>query len=99
MFKASRCALILGLAGAMAGLPAMLADDRDRDQDNSGVAEAIRYEKAKQAAADRQERIEEARERGQINADRMAPEAKHRDKEKGARARKTPPPSDSGNPR
>lgn len=65
MFKSSRFALILGLAGALAGLPCMAAAEKDPDA--AGVAEAIRYEKAKQAAADRQARIEEASAR-HVNA-------------------------------
>ena len=50
--------LIAGMAGAMAWAPSAIAQQRDADQGN--VQEAIRFEKAKQAAADRQERIEEA---------------------------------------
>jgi hypothetical protein len=55
--------LILGLAGAMAWLPSLSAQQKDPDE--AGVAEAIRYERAKQAAADRQARIE-ARTRRKI---------------------------------
>ena len=51
-----RFALILGMAGALAGLPCLAQTQRDPDA--AGVAEAIRFEKAKQAAADRQARIE-----------------------------------------
>jgi hypothetical protein len=55
----NRCMLIAGVAGAMTCL---IAQEKDRDQHDQGsVQEAIRFEKAKQAAADRQERIEEAR--------------------------------------
>jgi hypothetical protein len=72
--------LILGLASALAGLPSLTAAQKDPDA--AGVAEAIRFEKAKQAAADRQARTEAAHERASNSADRMAPEAKS----------KTPPP-------
>ena len=51
MLKPSKIALILGLAGALAGLRSLAAQQKDPDA--SGVAEAIRFEKAKQAAADR----------------------------------------------
>ena len=54
----NRCMLVAGMAGAMAWAPSAIAQQRDADQGN--VQEAIRFEKAKQAAADRQERIEEA---------------------------------------
>jgi hypothetical protein len=50
--------LIAGMAGAMAWTPSLIAQQRDPDQ--GSVQEAIRFEKAKQAAADRQQRIEEA---------------------------------------
>jgi hypothetical protein len=59
MFRTTKLALILGLAGAMAALPSPTAEQKDPDA--AGVAEASRFEKAKQAAADRQARIEEAR--------------------------------------
>ncbi len=96
MFSKSRIGLILGLAGGLAALPSMVAADRDRDPDAAGVAEAIRFEKAKQAAADRQERIEARGERQENTADRMMPEPRRRDKDKGGRAttttaRRTPP--------
>ncbi len=51
-----RLALILGLAAGFASLPALAAGQKDPDA--AGVQEAIRFEKAKQAAADRQARIE-----------------------------------------
>ena len=54
----NRCMLIAGMAGAMAWAPSLIAQQRDADQ--GSVQEAIRFEKAKQAAAERQERIEEA---------------------------------------
>jgi hypothetical protein len=65
------------------------------------MADAVRYEKAKHAAADRQARIEEGRERPANTADRIAVEPGHRDKDKSAKpaatARRTPPPH-PGNP-
>lgn len=87
-----RFALILGLAGALAGLPSLSA--AQKDQDEAGVAEAIRFERAKQAAADRQARIEEARARAENSADRSANESKPKTKtvKSAAAARKTPPP-------
>jgi hypothetical protein len=60
--------ITLGLTGAAVMLPAVAAAQQDEDQ--AGVQEAIRYEKAKQAAADRQERIEAAKEKGMNAADR-----------------------------
>jgi hypothetical protein len=90
MIKPSKFASILGLAGAMAGLPYMTAAETDPDA--AGVAEAIRFEKAKQAAADRQARIEEARARGEQSADRAAADSKGRPHiVKSAAARKAPP--------
>lgn len=72
MSKATKLAAILGLAGALAGLPSLMAQDRDDrvDRDDAGVREAIRYERAKQAAADRQARIESGQERGDRDRDR-----------------------------
>ena len=91
MLKPSKVALILGLASGLAGLPSLTATQKDPDA--AGVAEAIRFEKAKQAAADRQARIEAARERASNSADRMAPEQKGKTKaNRTAAARKTPPP-------
>jgi hypothetical protein len=93
MLKPSKVALILGLAGALAGLPSLAAQQKDPDA--TGVAEAIRFEKAKQAAADRQARIEEAQERASKSADRTGPEAKTKMKaSRTASARKTPPPQE-----
>jgi hypothetical protein len=95
MLRPSKLALILGLAGAMAGLPSLIAQ-QDEGRDEGGVAGAIRYEKAKQAAADRQARIEAAREHGardRDSADRMAPEPRRKAKE----ARKDS--ADRANPR
>jgi hypothetical protein len=55
-----RYLVIAGLAGVMAGAPVLVAQDRDRDvRDQGSVEEAIRFEKAKQEAADRQQRIED----------------------------------------
>lgn len=99
MSKATRLAAILGLAGALGALPGAMAQDRDRDdRDDAGVKEAIRYEKAKQAAADRQERIEAARARShhnrakdddRDNADRvMTDRDRSRVKDKGPAPRK-----------
>ncbi|MGA2578299.1 MAG: hypothetical protein ABSH24_19960 [Bryobacteraceae bacterium] len=92
MFKSSRFALILGLAGAMAWLPSLSAQQKDPDE--AGVAEAIRYERAKQAAADRQARIEEGRERGEKSADRSVsePRPKAHPVKSAAATHKVPPP-------
>ncbi|MGC9945930.1 MAG: hypothetical protein ABSF64_06120 [Bryobacteraceae bacterium] len=86
MLRHSKLALILGLAGALAGLPSLTAAEKDPDA--AGVAEAIRFEKAKQAAADRQARIEEAHERAQ-SADRAVSEPQGKPRAvKSAAARK-----------
>ena len=69
MFKSSRFALILGLAGAMAGLPSLTAQN---DSDAAGVAAAMRFQKAEDAAAARQARIEAGRKGEANSADRMA---------------------------
>jgi hypothetical protein len=93
MFKPSKFALILGLAGAMAGLPCLAAAQQDPDADAAAVAEAIRYEKAKQAAADRQLRIEEGREHGVKPANGSVSESKPKPRPvKSAVAQKAPPP-------
>ena len=73
MLTSNRLAIIAGLASAMAGLPPLNAQDRDRDEGN--VQEAIRFEKAKEAAAERQQRIEDQQGRGQP-ADRADSTAK-----------------------
>jgi hypothetical protein len=89
MLKLSRFALILGLAGATAGLPSLTA--QQEGQNEGGVGGAIRFEKAKQAAADRQAGIEARQERESHSADRMAPEPKRktRDVRKDSADRKT----------
>jgi hypothetical protein len=49
------------MAGSITWVPSLMAQEKDRDQHYQGsVQEAIRFEKAKEAAAERQERIEEA---------------------------------------
>ena len=48
MTKLSKVALILGLAGGLAGVSSLSAQRKDDGQDEGGVAGAIRYEKAKQ---------------------------------------------------
>jgi hypothetical protein len=64
----SRCMLVVGMAGAMAWGPTLIAQEKDRDmRDQGSVQEAIRFEKAKQAAAERQERIDA----GEARADRQ----------------------------
>jgi hypothetical protein len=68
MLKTTRFALILGLAGAAAGLPSMAVAQNDNDSD---VAAAIRFQKAEDAAAARQARLE-ARGGESNSADRMA---------------------------
>jgi hypothetical protein len=73
MFKPSRLALILGLAGAMAGLPSLAVAQQDSDA--AGVAEAIRFQKAEDAAAARQAHSGAARAAESNSADRMVPEA------------------------
>src|ERR1700739_806869 len=78
MLIRSRMALILGLAGAMAGLPS-LAVAQKNSSGEAGVQEAIRSQKAEDAAAARQARIEEAKARGQNSADRAVTPAKKKD--------------------
>ena len=93
MTKLSKVALILGLAGGLAGVSSLSAQRKDDGQDEGGVAGAIRYEKAKQAAADRQDRMESARDRGagdRDSADRMAPRKDARPP--SATPRRVPPP-------
>jgi hypothetical protein len=97
MWKPTKIALILGIAGALAGLPSLTAAQQaaaaQKDPDAAGVAEAIRFQKAEQAAADRQARIE-AREQASNSADRMAPQPKRPAKatRTAPASRKTPPP-------
>src|ERR1700691_4822953 len=68
MSKPSRFALILGLAGAMTGLSSLTA--LQKDPDATGVAEAIRFEKAKKAAPARQAPPRGAPDRGQTGGKR-----------------------------
>ena len=89
--------LTMGLAGALV-LPALALAQQDRtrqnDQDEPGnVADAIRFQKAEDAAAARQARIEAAREREAHSADRVM--TKTRVKAKTSRTettRRVPPP-------
>lgn len=76
MLPSSRFAMILGLAGALAALPSLTATEKS----DTGVAEAVRFEKAKQAAADRQARIEESRDRDANAANGSAPAGKTKNK-------------------
>jgi hypothetical protein len=94
----SSLVVTLGLAGAMAALPAVAAAQQDDDQE--GVQEAIRFEKDKQAAADRQARIEAARDRQANSADRMIePQPKTAPAAKRKPAAKTAPsPSQTSSP-
>jgi hypothetical protein len=97
MWKPTKIVLILAIAGALEGLPSLTAGQQaaaQKDPDAAGVAEAIRFQKAEQAAADRQARIEEAREHGANSADRMAPQPKKPVKatRPASASRKTPPP-------
>lgn len=98
MSKLSKVALILGLAGGLASLPSVSAqqrDDRNEGRDEGGVAGAIRYERAKEAAAERQARMEEGRDRGgrdRDSADRMMPRKAKDVRGTTATARRVPPP-------
>jgi hypothetical protein len=89
-----RLALILGLAAGFASLPALAAGQKDPDA--AGVQEAIRFEKAKQAAADRQARIE-ARGQEANTADRMVTDSKAKTKtvRRAATGRKSPMPQNN----
>jgi hypothetical protein len=75
-------ACMVGLAGALGVLPSLAVAQKDRD-DRTGVAEAVRFERAKQAAADRQARVEargaESRSADRI-ADRERPETRRKSK-------------------
>ncbi len=73
-----RLTVITGLAAALVALPGLTAQQRSEDE--SGVQEAIRFEKAKQAAADRQARIEEGRSAESNSADRSVETPKPRKK-------------------
>ena len=90
-----RFLLTIGIAGALAALPSLAAPQAASQKDGgdqAGVAEAIRFERAKQAAADRQARIEAARNREENSADRTVPETKKRPRNtKATSDRKTPP--------
>jgi hypothetical protein len=90
MLKPSKFVLILGLTGAIAGLPCLTAAQKAPDA--ASVAEAVRFERAKQAAADRQARIEEAPVRGEKSVNGSASESKPKARTlKTAAAQKTPP--------
>ena len=65
-----RFTLIFALTGALAGLAPLAEAQKDPDQ--AGVAEAIRFERAKQAAADRQAHIEAAQARGAKSEEKAA---------------------------
>ncbi len=91
MSRFTRFALIVGMAGGMVALPSYAASKKDPDA--AGVAEAIRFERAKQAAADRQARIEAGRGRGDQSADRMTSETRAKRKNtKSAAASEKPQP-------
>jgi hypothetical protein len=100
MFRFKGFALILGLS-AMAALPTLSAQERDRadrkDPDAAAIAEAIRFQKAEDAAAARQARIEAASVRSERSPDRVAPaETKARPHTvKSASAHKPPQPRSS----
>jgi hypothetical protein len=75
MFKPSRLAVILGLAGALAGLPSVMVAQQEGTKDSdAGVAEAIRFQRAEDAAAARQARVGAAPKNESNSADRMASE-------------------------
>ena len=80
---------MIGMAGALAALPSVAAAQKDPDA--AGVAEAIRFERAKQAAADRQARIEEAKEHQAKRAERANTETKKKARVKTAEVQRTPP--------
>jgi hypothetical protein len=82
MLRSSKFALMLGVAGALVALPSLAT--AQTGEEKGGVQEAIRFEKAKQAAADRQARIEEGRGSESQSADRAA-----ESKAKPTAARKT----------
>ncbi|MFN7992355.1 MAG: hypothetical protein U0Q18_02055 [Bryobacteraceae bacterium] len=61
-------AFVIGVTGLLVGFSCFASPQRDRDDE--GVREAIRFEKAKQAAAERQARIEDGRERRENTRER-----------------------------
>lgn len=74
MTRFSKFALVAGLASAAAGLPSLTAQTGPNDQDKPGdVAAAIRFQKAEEAAAARQARIEAARQGVPTPVTRAAP--------------------------
>jgi hypothetical protein len=73
MLKPSNIAVILGLAGSLSGLPCLSAQN---NADAAGVAEAIRFQKAEDAAAARQARIDVARTGGTNFADQQVSRTK-----------------------
>jgi hypothetical protein len=87
------------MAGALAALPTLALAQQTRAQQNNDdepgdVAAAIRFQKAEDAAAARQARIEEANARQENSADRAVTRTKAKPKAvKTAAAKKTPPPA------
>ena len=77
MLRPSKFALILGLAGALV-LPSLAVAQQEaaarKDSDAAGVAVAIRFQKAEDAAAARQARIDAARGGESNSAARTAPQ-------------------------
>jgi len=106
MPRNSRLAMTLGLAAALCAFPFPgLAQNNSSPDENgqsysfdqdehAGVAAAIHFQKAEDAAAARQARIEAARERGQNSANRMATPPRNKPHQnRGAAERTVPPPS------
>lgn len=78
MFRFRRYALILGLAGATAGLPSVIVaqDNAQKSSDSASVAEAVRFQQAEAAAAARQAALEASRGGEKVKADKTAGEQK-----------------------
>lgn len=83
MFRTQKFALILGLA-AVAGLP--LSTAAQKDPDAAGVAAAIRFQKAEDAAAARQARLDTGHGGQASSADRVPTTATTAQKESGVEA-------------
>jgi len=75
MLRPGKFALILGMASVMAALPTLtLAQTSQKESEAAGVAAAIRFQRAEDAAAAREARIDAARGGESNSADRMAPQ-------------------------
>jgi hypothetical protein len=83
MLRPGKLSLILGLAGALV-VPALVsAQAAQKDPDAAGVAAAIRFQKAEDAAAARQARLDAGRAGETNSADRMAAKPAQKESHEG----------------